>query len=580
MKKLLLLVICLLPVQALQAQDRVGDFTLLDKEGMYFQLSRHSNRQAVVLLAEGANCSSFSGAVAQFESIDSKYADDFEFMLINATGEQSRAQLQSQSEAYDKLPLLMDESQLVSELLGVNKIGEAVVLDPERLELLYRGSVSNLDRALGEIAAGKVVSEASSASTGCNLNFAAREQHASNPVSYSQDIAPLLEEECASCHRDGGIGPFVMNSHQMVQGWSPMMREVVLTKRMPPGQTDPHIGNALVDDRNLTSDQLQKLVHWIDAGAVKDGAADPLAAIEWPTTKWALGEPDVVLQIPPQEIPATGVLPLIWADPGYSFEKDTWLKGATIFPGDRSVVHHVAARLVPPGGTPEMSGGSEMPNWGPGMNERFLGEGAGIFIPKGWQVFLNMHYTPNGRATVDTTEYGLYFHEDGFEPTHEIILGGVILRGGVEIPPHDEDYEVVRISDPVSEDAYAVTFLPHMHYRGKRVKWTAQYPDGTQEELFSVPNFDFNWQLYYDLAEPKFIPAGTTFLVEGAYDNSAMNPNNPDPDATVVYGAMDSAEEMFGARVLLKVAVSDDPSATPGSVKLPGDGEVESRDTQ
>ena len=100
----------------------MADFTLLDKEGMYFQLSRHSNRQAVVLLAEGANCSSFSGAVAQFESIDSKYADDFEFMLINATGEQSRAQLQSQSEAYDKLPLLMDESQLVSELLGVNKI--------------------------------------------------------------------------------------------------------------------------------------------------------------------------------------------------------------------------------------------------------------------------------------------------------------------------------------------------------------------------------------------------------------------------------------------------------------------------
>ena len=101
-----------------------------------------------------------------------------------------------------------------------------------------------------------------------------------------------------------------------------------------------------------------------------------------------------------------------------------------------------------------------------------------------------------------------------------------------------------------------------------------------RKNCFRSRTSNFNWQLYYDLAEPKFIPAGTTFLVEGAYDNSAMNPNNPDPDATVVYGAMDSAEEMFGARVLLKVAVSDDPSATPGSVKLPGDGEVESRDTQ
>ena len=562
MKKLLLLLICLLPVQALQALERVGDFSLLDKDGKYFQLSRHSNRQAVVLLAEGANCNSFTGSVAQFESIDSKYADDFEFMLINATGEQNRAVVQSQSKTYGNLPLLMDESQLVSELLGVSKIGEAVVLDPERLELLYRGSVSNLDRALGEIAAGKAVSEASSASTGCNLNFAAREQHASNPVSYSQDIAPLLEEKCASCHRDGGIGPFAMNSHQMVQGWSPMIREVVLTKRMPPGQTDPHIGNALADDRNLTSDQLQKLVHWIDAGAVKDTDADPLAAIEWPTTKWALGEPDVVIKIPPREIPATGVLDaLVWTDPGYEFDRDRWLKGASVIPGDRSVVHHVAVRVIPPGAgepTPEMSN-IVLPAYGPGINDRFLGEGAGLFIPKGWRVFINMHYTTNGRATVDASEYGLYFHEDGFKPAAEIIIGGVRVRGGFEIPPQDSDYEIVRTSRPVPKDAYVVSFLPHMHYRGKRVKWTAQYPDGAEEVLFSVPNFDFNWQLYYDLAEPKFIPAGTTFLIEGAWDNSPMNPNNPDPNTVVTWGNMDSADEMFAADVLLRVASSDAP---------------------
>ena len=119
------------------------------------------------------------------------------------------------------------------------------------------------------------------------------------------------------------------------------------------------------------------------------------------------------------------------------------------------------------------------------------------------------------------------------------------------------------------QDAEIVAFQTHMHYRGKRVKWTALYPDGTEEVLFSVPNFDFNWQLYYDLAEPRFIPAGTTFLVEGAYDNSAMNLNNPDPDATVVWGAMDSTEEMFGARVLLKVPVSGDPRARSTSVTVP-----------
>ena len=236
MKKLLPLAMCLFSVQALQAQDRVGDFSLLDKDGVYFQLSRHGNRQAVVLLSEGAGCSSFTGSVAEFESIDSKYtdgADGFEFLLINATGEHNRAALRSQSEAYDTLPLLMDETQLVSEMLGFSTVGEAVVLDPRSLEILYRGSVSNLDRALGEIASGNAVSEASTASTGCNLTFAARDRHAGNPVSYSQDIAPLLTENCARCHHDGGIGLFPMDSHQTIQAWAPLMRNAVLTKRMP-----------------------------------------------------------------------------------------------------------------------------------------------------------------------------------------------------------------------------------------------------------------------------------------------------------------------------------------------------------
>jgi len=152
MKKLLPLFILMLPVQPLQAQARVGDFSLLDHDGTYFQLSRHSNRHAVVLLSEGANCSSFSGSVAQFGNFDNEYtdgADGFEFMLINATGEQNRAVLQARSQAYDNLPVLMDESQLVSEMLGFSTIGEVVVLDPASFEVLYRGSVSNLDRALG-----------------------------------------------------------------------------------------------------------------------------------------------------------------------------------------------------------------------------------------------------------------------------------------------------------------------------------------------------------------------------------------------------------------------------------------------
>jgi len=155
MKKLLGLVTILLPICAVQAAERVGDFALLDHNGEHHQLGRYGNQQAVVLLAEGASCNSFSTAAAQFNIVSNKFSDDFKFMLINATGVQERSVAQSQATAFASgLPLLMDESQLVSELLGIVAIGEAIVIDPRRFEVIYRGSVAGVDSALSHLTAG------------------------------------------------------------------------------------------------------------------------------------------------------------------------------------------------------------------------------------------------------------------------------------------------------------------------------------------------------------------------------------------------------------------------------------------
>ena len=574
MKNLLLAVILLVPMQALQAQERIGDFALLDHKGDFHQIGRYNYQDAVVLLAEGANCGAFGGALAQFEAIDSKFADGFEFMMMNVTGAQSRDSVQQRASAYGTdLPLLMDESQVVSELLGITKVGEAVVLDPERFEVLYRGSVSELEPALREISSATQVSGSESAVDGCEVNFAAAEQHDQNSVSYSQDIAPLLVEKCASCHRDKGIAPFAMDSHLMVQGWAPMIREVVLTKRMPPGQIDPHIGEVRIT-RHLSTEQTRKLIHWIDAGAQKDDEPDPLAAVDWPDTKWPLGYPDEVVSIPPQEVPATGVMEYIWVDAGYEFETDQWVKGADLIPGDRSVVHHILARAVPPGAagpeigicpTPCEQGqgdrspeerGINLPAYIPGNNARFFEENTGQFVPAGSRMVFQMHYTTSGRATTDASEFGIYFYEDGFVPTEQLQSGGVLANDFL-IPPNDGDYEVVR-ARTIRQDARIISFYPHMHVRGKRMKWTAVYPDGSREPLLSVPNYDFNWQMTYHLAEPKFIPAGTTILVEGAFDNSPANPDNPDPGASVRWGDQ-SWEEMFIANMDLKYIESGEP---------------------
>lgn len=569
MKKLILAVIMLIPVQSLQAQERVGDFALLDQEGSFHQISRYNHKDAVVFLAEGANCNSFSNALSQFDDAKRNHSNAYEFLLINSTGNDDRNRAVSQIQNYNTdLPLLMDESQIVSELLGVRSIGEAIVVDTNRFDVLYRGSVENLDLALSQIADGSEVSVPNSSANGCAVSYAAKEMHDRNPVSYSADIAPILEENCSDCHRDQGIAPFAMDSHLMIQGWAPMIKEVVLTKRMPPGQIDPHIGNVKVT-RNLSTEDTQKLIHWIDAGAVKDLEPDPLASIEWPETKWPLGQPDVLVQIPPQEVPATGVMEYIWVDSGYTTDRDRWVKGADLIPGDRSVVHHILARAIPPGMAGPQIGicpspceqgqgdrersleerGISLPAYIPGNNARFLEENTGQFVPGGSRLVFQMHYTTSGRATVDESEFGIYFYEDGFVPTEEIASGGV-LANDFQIPPNESDYAVVRTRS-IPQDAYALSFYPHMHLRGKRMKWTAEYPDGTVEQLLSVPNYDFNWQMTYELEEPKFIPAGTTIIVEGAFDNSQMNPNNPDPSASITWGDQ-SWEEMFIGNMAIK----------------------------
>ncbi len=264
------------------------------------------------------------------------------------------------------------------------------------------------------------------------------------------------------------------------------------------------------------------------------------------------------------------VMEYIWVDSGFATDRDRWVKGADLIPGDRSVVHHILARAVPPGmagpkigicPTPCEQGqgergersieerGINLPAYIPGNNARFLEENTGQFVPAGSRMVFQMHYTTSGRATVDESEFGLYFYEDGFEPTEEISSGGV-LANDFQIPPNDGDYAVVR-TRTIPKDAYALSFYPHMHLRGKRMKWTAQYPDGTEEQLLSVPNYDFNWQMTYELSEPKFIPAGTTIVVEGAFDNSPMNPNNPDPSASVTWGDQ-SWEEMFIGNMAIK----------------------------
>jgi hypothetical protein len=442
-----------------------------------------------------------------------------------------------------EMPVLMDESQMTAKSLGAEKLGEVLVINPANRELVYRGSVSGLDAALSALPAQTAAS--GTADLGSKIEYTAHDA-----ISYTKDIVPILEQNCVSCHRDGAIAPWSMSSHAMVKGWSPMMREVVMTRRMPPGQIDGHVGKPLKDVAGLSVDEQQKLIQWIDQGAPKDGAADPLAALTFSNAKYSLGEPDIVLSVPPQTIPATGVIDYRYVPVELNLDRDVWIRGIEFVPGDRQVLHHVITYLSSPADKSDVEEaeeqGQNLGGFAPGRQPDTFEDNSGRLIPAGSNLLLQMHYTTSGRETVDATEVGLFLHD---EPPAYVMSGGVAGQRRFIIPPGAKEHKL-RGEQLIEKDAYLYEMMPHMHFRGKYMSYTAEYPDGTSELLLSVPKYDFNWQFKYQLQEPLFMPSGTKLVAEGAMDNSDRNPGNPDPTRPVFFGLQTMHEMFFGFTTL------------------------------
>ena len=563
MKKIILcLCLIMLPLQFAIANDRIGDFALLDHNGTFHQLSYYDDMQAVVVLVHAVQCEALQQSVSGFKVAQAAFEPrGVEFMLLNAEGS-TREILRREADRLGlNMPILMDDAQLVSESLGVRHAGEVLVLDPLTFSIVFRGPVgAGLTAAINQVLAGESVLEAELPGTGCAIQYAARDQHRQSGISYVSDVAPIIAKNCTECHRQNSIAPFALDSHQMVQGWSPMIREVVMTKRMPPGQVDPHVGN-VIGMSNLSNADQQTLIHWIDAGALKDGETDPLAALVWPDSKWRSEpgtEPDLIVKIPPQQIPATGVIEYLNIVVDIPLQEDVWIRGSEIVPGDYSVLHHVITRIVAPDengddvvteeGDDEFVGQDKtdvplarLSGYVPGRRPSLTPNGGGL-LRKGSAARFQLHYTTSGREVLDESELGIYFYPQGVVPEIEKRSGGRALNARFEIPAFAKDYEVVQ-SAFVEKDAYLLSFMPHMHFRGKRMKFVAKLPDGTEQEILSVPHYQFNWQVRHQI-EPMFVPAGTEIVAIGAFDNSAQNQFNPDPSQDIDWGPQ-SWDEMF-----------------------------------
>ncbi len=556
----------------------VGDFALLDHQGKHHQLSWYGDQKAIVIVIQGNGDAAVRAAAPALNRLQEEFESQaVAFFMLNPRPQDSRESIAKEAAEFGyKLPILVDESQLVAESLGVENTAEAFLIDPQTMSLVFRGPIEDsgnryLKDALSKLLAGQAIAERRVATAGSAITFASRAQHQVNNVSYSKDIVPILQDNCVACHHDGGIAPWSMSSHRMILGWSKMMREVVMTRRMPPGQIDHHVGKPIQDMMGLTVEEKQRLVHWIDAGAPMDGAEDPLTTLTFDDSKYSLGEPDMIIKVPPQAIPATGIIDYRYIPVELNLDEDVWVRAMETVPGDKQVLHHVIAYLSSPadksvrGRQTGSARGQSIGGFAPGRQTDVFRDNSGRLIPKGSNLLLQMHYTTSGKATVDETEIGLFIYD---EPPAYVMAGGVAGQRRFMIPANAKEYKLEG-EQLIERDAWLYSLMPHMHFRGKYMNYTAVYPDGSSEILLSVPRYDFNWQFNYQLEEPLFLPAGTRLIARGAMDNSDRNPANPDPSRPVHFGLQTKHEMFFGFLTLRYVgetpeSLAGDPPEVAG----------------
>jgi mono/diheme cytochrome c family protein len=372
------------------------------------------------------------------------------------------------------------------------------------------------------------------AATSANNNKPAKKQ-----ITFNKDVAPILFKNCAVCHRPDDIAPFSVLSYKDARPWAKSMREKVASREMPPWGADPRHGE-FSNDTRLKQSEIDAIVAWVDGGAVEGDPKDLPPAPKF-VEGWTIGKPDETFSIAEQSVPATGVVPYKYMVVPTNLKEDRWITDAEIRSTARSAVHHVIVFIQDPG-NPGRVGGNLLAGVAPGEQPARYRPGLGKKIPAGAKLVFQMHYTPNGVATKDVTTIGLKYAK---EPPEHQILTRPVLNTGFTIPAGDPNHEV-KSSYVFKEDARLVSFMPHMHLRGKDFEIKAVFPDGTTKTLLKVPRYDFNWQTYYVPKEPVAIPKGAKIECTAHFDNSPANKFNPDPTKDVKWGDQTWEEMMIG----------------------------------
>lgn len=517
-------------------------------------LNTHLGREGTVLIFIGTECPIANKYIPRLNELSEQYAPKgIRFIGYNSNAHETALETAKHARQFEiGFEVLKDVNHEVADYFQAERTPEAILLDHAG-KVVYQGRIDDqhnylgasrpqagshdLKNAIEALLADEPIEPASTKVFGCII---ARDYQQTAEYTYASHAAEIIQNHCQQCHRPNAVAEYLpWTEYSSIKAMRKMIKEVVVERRMPPWHAHPDYGE-FANDRSLPPDEMNALIAWIDAGAPMGDESQVPAPPDFGAQEWTIGEPDRILKIPePFEVPAQGVVDYQYPIVEEPVQEDLWITHAQVI-FDTPAVHHIILYYIPPGG--DKSDRAWIVGAAPGDKAVSYPEGFARRVPAGSRFLFELHYTPLGRAMTDRSYVGLRFTDE--PPKHEVkmaYLGDPYL----DIPPKDPEFSLTR-KYHVRKDLYALSFFPHMHYRGKRFRYELVSPNGEKETLLYVPNYDFNWQSNYVLAEPRKIAKGSTIITTATWDNSSENPYNPDPNARVRFGLQSWDEMMFG----------------------------------
>jgi peroxiredoxin len=538
--------------------------SLPSAEGGQVSVASLRGSQATVFVFLSCECPISNGYVPTLNELATKFSPQgVAFVGLNPNVGQSLKEIDTHRREYRiSFPVLKDAGAGVAERFGVKTCPEVCVLDAAgrvryagRIDDRYarRGGAASEVRqaslaiALEQLLAGKEIAEPRTTAIGCAISAQQPTPAwaSASDVTYSDQIARILNRHCVTCHRPGGIGPFALTTFNDARNWADDVRRFTADGTMPPWRPVAGWGE-FTNRRGMTSDEISAIDRWVSAGCPEGDRAklpEPLVFRD----DWRLGKPDLILE-PSEEytLAADGrdefrcfVFPT-------NYDRDQFVVAVEVLPGNARVVHHVInfvdtsgraaeldARDPAPGyatnaGAPGFFPRGGLGGWAPGNTNDPLPEGMAKVLPKGAHIVMQVHYHKTGKPETDRTRLGIHFARKPI--TRAVRAMPVMPPGGplsgMLIPAGATNHEV-NCSAVISEDLLALQVTPHMHLLGKDMQVTATLPDGRVERLVWVKNWDFNWQESYRFVRPTPLPKGTRIDVVAHFDNSTSNRSNP-----------------------------------------------------